>query len=158
MCFLEAHAHFSTKIKCDMETNKQTKVCFREGGGWTDGWMDALTWLDLTCPSESDYQSALGPTHDWLSPTNYQHQNSLQAKTGWCMQACTKDWATMALDFVQANGAKEKSQGKGKKVQNKIMRDNGIMVLLWRLFCTWKPKKNLKKNSSNTYKGFLFFF
>jgi hypothetical protein len=57
------------------------------------------------------------------------------------MQACRKDWATMALDFVQANGAKETSQGKGKKVQNKIMRDNGIMVLLSRIFCTWKPNK-----------------
>jgi hypothetical protein len=36
---------------------------------------------------------------------------------------------------------RKKAKERGKKVQNKIMRDNGIMVFLWRLFCTWKPPK-----------------
>jgi hypothetical protein len=56
------------------------------------------------------------------------------------------------------NRAKGKSQGKREKASNKIMRDYGIMVFLWRIFLHLATeKKKIKKiKSSNTYKGFLF--
>lgn len=75
--------------------------------------------------------------HDYRHPIR-----SLQAKIGWCVvQACTKDWPNeWALDFVQANGAKEKGQGKGKRFKIKIMRDNGIMAFLWRIFALGNQK------------------
>jgi len=53
-------------------------------------------------------------------------------------------------------GQRKKPKERGKS-SNKIMRDNGIMVFLWRFFCTWQPEKKLIKKIHPTHtKDFCF--
>ncbi len=104
-------------------------------------WMPCLdlTWLDLSIWVGSKCV-CWGPAHDWALLST---SNSLLAKTSWlvCASVYIKIGPIHGPRFCPSKEGKGKSQRKGEKSSNKIMRDNGIMVFLWRFFLALGNRK-----------------